>query len=280
MSKKDFRVVVLYSGSGGNSVLVRAGKTAVLIDAGKSARALCKALDRVGESIDDIDAIFVTHEHKDHVSALEQISKNKNIPIHITSVSAQIFDRCPDAQISSNLQRHDVRFEVEVGDLRVTSFRTPHDSKMSVGYRLSFLEGDKAFRLGLATDIGYVSEEIRENLLGCDAVIIEANHDVDMLMTGRYPIPLKQRVVSKWGHLSNADCAEFAAELAQNGTRAFMLAHLSKENNEPQLAYNEVKRALSGTEATVLVACPDDPVEFVMEEDAYAEREIYNSWNA
>ncbi len=271
---------MLYSGSGGNSVFIRAGENAILIDAGKSARALCNALCSIGESIDGIDAIFITHEHSDHVSALEVLAKKKDIPIHITEVSAKRFDTDPKAVIHQRLQRHDVHFSVEVGNICVTSFRTPHDSRMSVGYRVELADGEGQLVLGLATDIGYVSEEIKENLLGCDAVIIESNHDRDMLMTGPYPRELKQRVASKRGHLSNAECAELATELAQNGTRAFMLAHLSEENNEPELAFDEVSRAVSGTGAAVFVARPDSPVEFVTEVKAYDEREIYNPWNA
>ena len=278
--RSDCRAVVLYSGSGGNSVFIRVGESAILIDAGKSARALCSSLSAIGESIDDIDAIFITHEHSDHISALEVLAKKKDIPIHITEESAKRFDEDPRAVIHQRLHRHDVHFSQEVGNIRVTSFRTPHDSRMSVGYRVEFPNGEGQFSLGLATDIGYVSEEIRENLLGCDAVIIESNHDRDMLMTGPYPRELKQRVASKRGHLSNAECAELAAELAQNGTHAFMLAHLSKENNEPELAFDEVSRAVSGTGAEVFVARPDSPVEFVTEVKSYDECEIYNPWNA
>lgn len=278
--RNDCRTVVLYSGSGGNSVFIRAGESAILIDAGKSARALCSSLCAIGESIDCIDAIFITHEHSDHVSALEVLAKKRDIPIHITEVSAARFDFDPKSPIHQRLHRHDVHFSVEVGDMRVTSFRTPHDSRMSVGYRVEISDKEEQFVLRLATDIGYVSDEIRENLLGCDAVIIESNHDRDMLMTGPYPRELKQRVASKRGHLSNVECAELATELAENGTRAFMLAHLSAENNEPELALDEVSRAVSGTGAAVFVASPDSPVEFVTEVKAYDEREAYNPWNA
>lgn len=281
--RRDCRVFVLYSGSGGNSVFVRVGQSAILIDAGKSARALCRALCDIGEDIKNIDAIFITHEHSDHISALEVLSKKNDIPVYMTEVSAKRFDACPDAPIHSRLVRCDVEFSAEVGELSVRSFRTPHDSRMSVGYRIEFDNGGRRCALGIATDIGYASDNIRENLLGCDAVIIESNHDEEMLMTGPYPRDLKLRVASKRGHLSNRECAELAMELADGGTKAFMLAHLSKENNLPELAYEETARALSGKGAAVFVAHPDEPVEFSFdrkEDCSYDEREVYNAWNA
>lgn len=281
--RKDCKVFVLYSGSGGNSVYIKVGKSAILIDAGKSARALCKALNAIGEDIGGVDAIFITHEHSDHISALEVLSKKNDITIYMTEVSAQRFDGCRDPYIHQRLCRCDVEFSVTVGELEISSFRTPHDSRMSVGYRIEFDNGGERYKIGLATDVGYISDTVRENLLGCDAVIIEANHDECMLMTGPYPRELKMRVASRRGHLSNRECAEFAMELADSGTYAFMLAHLSKENNEPELAYEEISQALSGRGATVAVAHPDEPVKFPLErkEDAfYDEREIYNAWNA
>ena len=279
--RKDIKIFVLYSGSGGNSVFIKVGESAILIDAGKSARALCSALTSIGESISSVDAIFVTHEHSDHVSALEVLSKKNDIPIHITNISAMRFDSCPCSQIHSRLVRHDVDFCEEVGEMRISSFRTPHDSKMSVGYRIEFCDGESMRAVGLATDIGYISDGIRENLSGCEAVIIEANHDRDMLMTGPYPHDLKLRVDSKRGHLSNRDCADFAAELAEKGTRAFMLAHLSAENNTPELAFDEVSSVVGCFGASVTVAQPDDATEFEITGDKeYAEREIYNPWNA
>lgn len=279
----DCRIVALYSGSGGNSVYIRAAGSAILIDAGKSARALCRALTDIGEDIENIKAIFITHEHTDHVSALEVIAKKHALPIHITSVSAERFDERSTPCCLFRMMTHGVEFCEQVGELQVRSFRTPHDSRMSVGYRIEFDNCGERYSIGLATDIGYISENIKENLLGCDAVIIESNHDEEMLMTGPYPRELKLRVASKRGHLSNRECAEFAMELADSGAYSFMLAHLSKENNLPDLAYEEVSRALSGRGIRVSVAQPEMPVEFLLErkEDCiYDEREIYNPWNA
>ena len=279
---KDTKIYTLYSGSGGNSTFIKVGDTRILIDAGKSARALCRSLCDVGEDINDIDAIFITHEHSDHVSALEVLSKKHRIPIHITEASALSLERLPAPALLDNLCCHEIGFCEQVGELKITSFRTPHDSRMSVGYRIEFEDSGCEYAIGFATDIGYVSDEIRKNLTGCRAVVIESNHDVDMLMHGPYPRELKLRVSSKRGHLSNAECAELASELAQSGTEAFMLAHLSKENNEPTLALDEIRGAVEEYGAYVCVARPDEPVQLIIDfcEEHNDKREVYNPWNA
>ena len=280
--KNICRIVSLYSGSGGNSTFIRVGAHAILIDAGKSARALCRALTDIGECIENISAIFITHEHTDHVSALEVIAKKNAIPIHITSISAERFEYGTSPCCCSRIITHPVDFCERVGDMTVRSFRTPHDSRMSVGYRIEFFDGEKSRAIGYATDIGYISDEIRKNLLGCDAVVLESNHDVEMLMTGPYPRELKMRVASKRGHLPNCECADFAVELAESGTRSILLAHLSKENNEPCLALDETERAVSGFGVEVVVAHPDEPRELKLfeEDNENVKREIYNPWNA
>ncbi len=280
--KKDCKIFTLYSGSGGNAVFVKIGGTSILIDAGKSARALCRALSDIGEDIDGISAIFVTHEHGDHISALETLTKKRDIPIHIQSLSAKKFDSLPaDAPIHSRLCIHTGEICEQVGEMKLTSFRTPHDSKMSVGYRIEFEDEDGTHAIGLATDIGYASPEVKNGLLGCEAVILEANHDLDMLMTGPYPRELKLRVASNRGHLSNEASAELAACLAENGTKSFLLAHLSLENNEPHLALDAVRSAVSDFGAHVCTAHPCEPTELVLKgEGNNAECEAYNPWNA
>lgn len=280
---KDCRIVTLYSGSGGNSVYISVADTAILIDAGKSARRLCSALREIGSDIDKIQAIFVTHDHADHISALEVLAKKHDIPIHITDVSARVFDRYAPCEIHSRLVRHTPCFSVEVGGLTVSSFPTPHDSLMSVGYRVDFYDGEEKRSLGVATDIGYVTDEIRGGLCGCEAVVLESNHDIDMLETGPYPEVLKRRIRSNRGHLSNADSAQLSSYLASGGTRAFLLAHLSEENNEPTLALEETQRAISDEGVVVSVAAADEPTELKIpsvEEVENGRREIYNPWNA
>ncbi len=276
----NFKIYTLYSGSGGNCAFFRLGNTAVLIDAGKSAKALCKSLEKIGEHIEDISAVFITHEHTDHISALETLSKKYHIPVHMTKQSAERFEKSPESAVHGVLQKHEIIYTEQVGDIRVSSFRTSHDSKMSVGYRLEFTDGGQSHAVGIATDLGYVSEDVKKGLIGCEAVILECNHDEDMLMNGPYTYEMKMRISSNRGHISNSDCADFAAELAAGGTRGFILAHISRENNEPELAFDAVSSAVSGTGVCVSVSDPCEPVEMIMGDGANAECEAYNPWNA
>lgn len=261
----DCRIVTLYSGSDGNATYIRAAGTSILIDAGRSARALCRALAEIGASVEELEAIFITHEHRDHIAALEVLTKKRSIPIHIMAASAERIDRMPPCPLHDCLVRHDAMFCERVGGLSISSFRTPHDSRMSVGYRISFCDGTGcSHTLGYATDVGYVSDAVREGLLGCEAVVLESNHDVNMLMEGPYPYDLKQRILSRRGHLSNADSAALAAELALSGTHGFLLAHVSRENNDPTLVLDEAVCAISDPSVTVAVAAADEPTELIL----------------
>lgn len=250
----NIEIITLYSGSSGNSTCVSAGGYTVLIDAGKSARALENALLSAGKSIRDVSAIFVTHEHADHVGALEIISKKHHIPVHMTSASADRSVRGGSC-LCSVLKTHSPLFCEEVGDMKITSFITPHDSALCVGYRIEY--GDS--RAAVATDIGHMTPEILSALEGCGKVVLESNHDVDMLKSGPYPYALKQRILSSRGHLSNADCAAAAAHLAKLGLTDLTLAHLSEENNRPELALATVKEAVYrlGLSVNINVAAPD-----------------------
>lgn len=259
-----YSVTALYSGSRGNSVLIESEDTRVLIDAGKSAKALCSALSTLKKSVDEIDAIFITHEHTDHIKALENLLKKHPIQVHIAQASA-------DAMLSKGLTlptdriiTHSPIFCVRVGNMTVTSFPTPHDSACSVGYRIEFdgTEGEEIC-IGYATDIGMVTDEIRSGLLGCESVVLESNHDEDMLMTGPYPHDLKLRIRSGRGHLSNKDCAAFASELCASGTKNILLAHLSEENNDPTLAYSEVCGAVADESVNIKVASQYECVRLV-----------------
>ena len=265
---KKYRLVTLYSGSEGNCTFVCSGNTSILIDAGKSARALCTRLVEIGSDIRNISAIFITHEHTDHVSALETISKKYHIPIHITGASAAKFDRTPDAAVHSCLTRHDTVFSQAVGDITVRSFPTPHDSMMSVGYRISFEADGEKHVFGVATDIGHVTDEIREGLCGAEAIVLESNHDEQLLISGPYPRELKLRILSERGHLSNKNSASLAASLAQNGCKGFILAHLSRENNEPRLAYECAVDEIADRSVRVCIAPADSPCELCFD---YAE---------
>ena len=264
----SYRIVTLYSGSDGNCVFLSSGTTSILIDAGKSAKTLCSSLNAIGSDISEIDAIFITHEHCDHISALETLCKRHIIPVHLTEGSAKKFDSCPDSSVHRNIVRHPTVFCETVGDLTLTSFRTPHDSNMSVGYRIELTDENGKHTLGVATDIGYVSDSVLYGLVGCEAVVLEANHDLDMLDKGPYPYHLKIRIRSQKGHLSNRDSALLASHLASTGTRAFLLAHLSAQNNLPELAFDEVNSAISNAAVNICVAAPDHPTELAVYQSA------------
>ena len=261
------KIVSLYSGSKGNSTLISSGGANILIDAGKSARALKQSLCEVGLSPNDIDAIFITHEHSDHVSALETLLKKHPLPVHITEGSAEKLLGYNIPYLTQNLVLHPPIFEARVKGLLVASFVTPHDSRFSVGYRISFTEGDCLHEIGYATDIGYVTPEISSGLSGCESVIIEANHDVDMLKNGSYPYDLKKRILGKRGHLSNSDCALLAGSLVSKGTKNILLAHISEENNTPELAYDEVFSAVGQSGVNLAVADQYSVTPLVVEGD-------------
>lgn len=254
LNDKNYSVCSLYSGSKGNSVLIRSESARILIDAGKSAKALCAALCSVGEDISNIDAIFITHEHCDHVKALEVLLKKHPIPVHIVEASAKKLIGGGLLDFAELFCIHKPRFEVKIGNMTVSSFETSHDSEFSVGYKIDVDCGDSVKHIGYATDVGYVTESVRSSLTGCETVVLESNHDLDMLMEGPYPYDLKLRIASNRGHLSNADCAALAAELCANGTKNILLAHLSEENNRPELAFDEVFSAVADDSVNIRIA--------------------------
>ena len=253
-----YRFCTLYSGSGGNAAYLETPTARILIDAGKCTRTLISSLKEIGVEANTLDAIFITHEHHDHIAALEVLAKKHPIPVYMLYKSALRFrDTQPEALCACLRIQEKAPFTVQVGEVTVTAFETPHDSRASVGYRFEFPDGDRVVRVGYATDIGHVSETLREGIAGCESIVLESNHDVDMLMDGPYPYDLKLRIRSKRGHLSNRECADLAAELAGQGTKHFLLAHLSEENNHPDVAFDESFSALAGYETTLRIAAPN-----------------------
>lgn len=259
------RIHSLYSGSTGNAFLIRSPKGCILIDAGKNAKKLCEALAACNTAPDEIRAIFITHEHTDHIGALAVFLKKHPVPVHIPENSAYALRNVTSA--APCLRLHKPIYTEEICGMTVSSFPTPHDSKASVGYRIEIPTENKTVRIGYATDLGHVPDTVEAFLFGCDAVILESNHDIDMLHTGPYPYPLKQRILSRHGHLSNPDCAALAARLCAKGTKSLMLAHLSQENNSPNLAYTTCRDALKDFDNIHLcVAQPDCVTELCMED--------------
>ena len=248
----------LFSGSTGNCIYVKNGRDEILVDAGKSAGAIEKSLTALGTTLKNIDAIFVTHEHSDHTSGLEIISKKYHIPIHISAPSYPKV-AYQGSFVSQCAKEHESHYEVGVGSLTVSSFEIPHDSAQNLGFVIKS-EDDI---LGIATDIGHVTDEIKERLCGCKTAIIESNHDKFMLVAGKYPEFLKHRILSERGHLANEDSAELCLHLAKNGTSSITLAHLSRENNSPMIAHQVTRAHLDKhdfSEVALNVAMPDDIV--------------------
>lgn len=230
----------LYSGSTGNAYLIKSGNTAILVDAGRSSAALCRAIRCAGSTPEDISAVLITHEHSDHISALRVFHKKYHpLLIGASPVLAAVCENegmCDRARALPNDR------EFAVGDIVVASCSTPHDSRANVCYRFRTAKGDT---LAIATDMGEVTDSCADFLSGTECVIIESNHDPYMLKCGPYPVWLKSRIESGFGHLSNGQCGEITVKLARSGTKGFVLAHLSRENNTPELAMETVGGSLA-----------------------------------
>ena len=237
----------LYSGSGGNCTVFSDGKDTVLIDAGWNRKHLLDGLEYAGIAPDDIGAIFITHCHSDHIGALHVFLKDRKIPVHASmGTSGAICGACA----ADMLHRHKRIFSETVGNIKVTSYKTSHDVE-SVGYVIE----DSGRRFGYATDLGVFTEENADALCGCECVILESNHDPEMLRHGPYDISLQKRIRSDFGHLSNEQSACAALKLAANGTKRFILAHISEKNNLPGLALRTSYDALSSAGYRVVPAC-------------------------
>ncbi len=242
------RIVTFASGSTGNCCLVSDGGVNVLIDAGISARRIVQGLGVLGLAPQDVCGVLITHEHSDHISGLPVLVKRTGMRILAPPELGEVLKRVkPELSESIDYIPHDGG--LCMGDVRITAFPTPHDASASFGYRI---EGSEVF--AFATDTGHISDELLEGLQGADTVVIEANHDKVMLKNGPYPPFLKQRVLSKHGHLSNDDCAKLACLLADSGTRQIILGHLSRQNNTPEAAETAVSEALSGRNVKIYTA--------------------------
>lgn len=227
------------SGSTGNCAVWRVGETAVLLDLGVSVRALTTALRRLEMKIEDLSAVLLTHEHTDHIKGMATFCKKYDIPVYASfGTTAAIQMKLPQAQRLLRPFASGESFAID--GLQVHSYATPHDAAESVCYRID----GGGHQLAYVTDVGYLPDAIQTAMVGCDTVVLESNHDVEMLRTGPYPMYLKQRIRGKYGHLCNEDCARMAARLVRSGTKRLILSHLSEKNNRPLTAYRATQYAL------------------------------------
>ena len=234
------RFCSLFSSSSGNSTFIGSAKTGVLIDAGVSAKKLKEAL--LSRELDpaSLGGIFITHEHADHIKGMRILASTFNIPVYASAGTMEYLEE--NGHVTSKFPFEVIDEKgIEIGDLFIKPFSTPHDSVESCGFQLTFFDGQKA---AVATDTGCVTDKMKENFLGCSLVMLESNHDVGMLQSGPYPYYLKRRILSDRGHLSNEMCAEFVKELVQKGATRIFLGHLSDENNFPDLAFQTSLAAL------------------------------------
>jgi len=252
-------VCPLFSGSTGNSIYIACGGVRLLVDAGMSAAREEAALREIGVDVRALDGVLVTHEHVDHVKGLGVLCRKYGLPVYANEGTwAGILAR--EAGIPARCVRTFYTGEdFYIGGVDVRPFPIPHDANEPVGFTLAH----QGLRCGVATDIGHIDETWMNAVAGCQALVLEANHDVEMVERGPYPQRLRRRILGKKGHLCNADCAKALTQLAKTGTRAVSLAHLSADNNLPELAYNTVCEALTdagyavGSDISVTVARRD-----------------------
>ena len=243
----NLAVCILASGSKGNAIYVSDGFSAILIDAGLSATEIKRRLRSRGLSPKDLDAILVSHEHSDHIRAVGVLSRQLKLPVYLS--------RKIEKKASRGGPFHEIRAftsssPFQVNNLSIHPFAVSHDAADPVGFTI----GQNGSRIGLATDLGSVTPHVKENLKNCHLLILEANHDTDMLVNGPYPWFLKRRIQSPSGHLSNEQSKRLLTELQHKGLEHVILAHLSETNNAPQKVLAEVSKAFTRCTPRLTVA--------------------------
>lgn len=231
----------LYSGSSGNALFVQYGRTRLLIDAGKSGKMLTEALDMIGVSPDTLDAMLITHEHSDHIQGAGVMSRRYHIPIYANENTWQAMEAKLGKLPAGCRRTFDTGCDFYLGDVGVVPFAIPHDAAEPVGYRL----WGGGVSIATATDLGFFPQRILDQVAGSSLVLLESNHDPDMLrMNEHYSAQLKQRILGNRGHLSNEACADALLKLVNTGVRHVILGHLSAENNHPTLALNTSRKRM------------------------------------
>jgi phosphoribosyl 1,2-cyclic phosphodiesterase len=261
-------VSVLASGSRGNSAIICSSRTKILVDAGISCRETFKRMKAAGDDPHSLSAILITHEHSDHVYGLAVLARKLNIPVFMTGATHQAWakamrDADGERPELAKLERFYSGHGFHIGDFAVMPFTIPHDAADPVGFTFH-AEG---LKVGIATDLGYLPASVCHQLQGCDLLVIESNHDLEMLRIGPYPWSVKQRVMSRVGHLSNEALAEFFANDYDGSASYIVLAHLSEQNNHPERARGVAEQALGPRQDLlrnrVLLATQSEPMEAI-----------------
>ena len=225
----------LYSGSSGNSIFVSSEKSKILIDAGLPGKSIDAALKEIDESPTQLDAIFVTHEHLDHVKGIGVMSRKYNIPIYANEGTWEGMTKTVGKIKECNIKIIDSNV-TNMKDMDIINYPIPHDATNPIGYSIYSL-GKK---VSITTDFGYLTADIKRNIEDSDVILLESNHDVEMLKFGPYPYSLKRRILSDIGHLSNDDCGTAIVDMMNDKYKRIILGHLSNTNNYPELAYETV----------------------------------------
>ena len=228
------------SGSDGNSVYIGTEYTNILIDAGLSGKRIETELLKVNVMAEKLDGIFVTHEHSDHIQSVGILSRRYDIPVYATEGTWSAMENSLGKISRKNKEILYCGEKIEFNDLIINSFCIPHDAAEPVGYSVV---ADN-IKMSVATDIGHITDDIRDGIADSDILLIESNHDVEMLKAGAYPYSLKQRILSDIGHLSNVNAGKLLTEMATLKLKHVFLGHLSHENNKPELAYKTVENFL------------------------------------
>lgn len=231
----------LYSSSSGNMFHLESAKANILIDIGVTFKAANEGLKSINKTFKDIDAVFITHEHSDHIKALPLLCRKTNIPVYACGKTADYLNELLiEKNIPANVIKLNYGDTVKVLDFKITPFETSHDALMPCGYKID----NNGTSITYATDLGVVSNEVFDNLILSDLVVLESNYDETMLDFGKYPFTLKRRIKSSYGHLSNLDAASTILKLAQNGQENFVIAHMSENNNTIDIARNTIDSLL------------------------------------
>lgn len=230
----------LFSGSSGNALLVCAGETRVLVDAGMTGKALTGALLKVGVEPGSLHAIMITHEHSDHIRGAGVLSRRFDLPVYANEGTWLAMEDKVGEVALRNRRVFETGQDFYVRDLDIQSFPIPHDAREPVGYAIHY----KGWKVATATDLGHIARDWMQAVQGAKVLMLEANHDVEMLMQGRYPQYLKRRIRGRKGHLCNEDSGKALIQLVESGVQYCVLGHLSQENNLPDLAYQTVEKLL------------------------------------